>query len=325
MDGELEVEGDLYDVLNHFLGQMGSFSMDEHGLKKLIYTSMSKKNQEKEVKSHYDIGNDFYKLWLDDTMSYSCGYFVNKSDTLKQAQVNKVNYVLDKLNLERGMELLDIGCGWGFLLIEAAKKYGVRGMGITLSREQYREFQRRIEEEHLGQLLEVKLMDYRELPEYGRIFDRVVSIGMVEHVGRGNYGEFMSCVKSVLKPGGVFLLHFISGLKEYPGDPWIKKYIFPGGVVPSLREILHRAGDTGFYTIGVESLRRHYNRTLLCWNENFQEHRGEVVKMFDERFARMWELFLCSCAATFMNGIIDLHQIIFTNEVNNELPMTKWY
>lgn len=168
-------------------------------------------------------------------------------------------------------------------------------------------------------------MDYRELPRYGQPFDRVVSIGMVEHVGRGKYEEYMRCVKSVLKPGGIFLLHFISALKEYPGDAWIKKYIFPGGVVPSLREILQIAGDMRFYTVGVESLRRHYNRTLLCWNEKFQKHRREVVEMFDERFARMWELFLCSCAATFMNGIIDLHQIIFTSDVNNELPMTKWY
>ena len=136
-------------------------------------------------------------------------------------------------------------------------------------------------------------MDYRELPGYGQPFDRVVSVGMVEHVGRGK------CMD--------------------------KKYIFPSGVVPSLREILQIAGDMRFYTVGVESLRRHYNRTLLCWNENFQKHRREVVEMFDERFARMWDLFLCSCAATFMNGIIDLHQIIFTSDVNNELPMTKWY
>lgn len=325
MNGDLEIEGDLYNALNHFMGQMGKFSTDEKALKKLIFTSMSKKNQQKEVQSHYDIGNDFYRLWLDDTMSYSCGYFLNENDTLKQAQEHKVDYILKKLNLKEGMNLLDVGCGWGFLLIEAAKKYGVHGLGITLSKEQYREAQYRIEEEHLERRLSVELMDYRELSRYGQPFDRVVSVGMVEHVGRGKYEEFMRYVKSVMKPGGMFLLHFISALKEYPGDAWMKKYIFPGGVVPSLREILHAAGDMGFYTVGLESLRRHYNRTLLCWNKNFQEHRREVVEMFDERFARMWELFLCACAATFMNGIIDLHQIIFTNDVNNELPMTKWY
>lgn len=152
MDGSLEIEGDLYHALNRFLGQMGAFSTDKIALKKIFYTSMSKKNQREEVQSHYDIGNDFYRLWLDDTMSYSCGYFRSETDTLEQAQVNKVDYILDKLNLEKGMYLLDIGCGWGFLLIEAAKKYGMRGLGITLSNEQYREFQRRIEAEHLEHL-----------------------------------------------------------------------------------------------------------------------------------------------------------------------------
>ena len=245
MNGDIEIEGDLYNALNMFLGQLGKFSTDSKKLKHLIFPSLSKKTQKEEVSSHYDIGNDFYKLWLDDTLSYSCGYFSKDTDTLYDAQCNKV--------------------------------------------------------------------------------DRIVSVGMLEHVGRGNYEEFMSCVKSVLKPGGLFLLHYISALQEHPGDAWIKKYIFPGGVIPSLREIIQIAGDMRFYTIDVESLRRHYNKTLLEWNKNFQAHRAEVVEMFDEKFARMWELYLCACAATFQNGIIDLSQILFTNDVNNDLPMTRWY
>ena len=325
MDGKLEIEGDLYHALNMFLGQMGKFSTDKKALKKLIFSSLTKKNQQKEVSSHYDIGNDFYKMWLDETMSYSCGYFKNENDTLYQAQCNKVDRILEKLNLSDGMTLCDIGCGWGFLLIEAAKKYNIKGVGITLSKEQKAKFEQRIKEENLSDRLEVKLLDYRDLPKQHMEFDRVVSVGMIEHVGRGNYEEFMQCVKSVLKQGGVFVLHFISALKEYPGDAWVKKYIFPGGVIPSLREIMQIAGELRFYTVDVESLRRHYNKTLLCWNENFQQHRAEVVEMFDEKFARMWELYLCACAATFMNGIIDLHQIVFTNDVNNELPMTRWY
>lgn len=325
MDGDIEISGNLYDALNLFLGQMGRFSTDQKKLKKLIFTSSSKQNQKKEVSSHYDIGNDFYKLWLDETMSYSCGYFKTDADTLYDAQCSKVERTLEKLRLEEGMTLCDIGCGWGFLLIQAAKKYKVHGVGITLSKEQKKEGERRIREEHLEDYIEIKLLDYRDLPSLGIQFDRVVSIGMVEHVGRKNYGEFMKCVKDALKPGGLFLLHYISALKEYPGDAWIKKYIFPGGVVPSLREILHIAGEERFYTLDVESWRRHYNRTLLRWNENFQKHRSQVVEMFDERFARMWELYLCACAATFMNGIIDLHQILFTNDVNNDLPMVRWY
>lgn len=168
-------------------------------------------------------------------------------------------------------------------------------------------------------------LDYRDLKTLDISFDRVVSVGMVEHVGRENYIPFMECVKQVLKPGGLFLLHFISALTEHPGDAWMKKYIFPGGMVPSLREVFQIAGGLSLYTLDVESLRRHYSRTLLCWNENFQKHRREVAEMFNERFVRMWELYLCSCAATFMDGVIDLHQVLFTNGVNNDLPMTRWY
>ncbi|QBE97309.1 Cyclopropane-fatty-acyl-phospholipid synthase [Blautia producta] len=325
MNGDLEIEGDLYYALDHFLGQMDQFSTDETALKKLVFSSTAKKNQQKEVQSHYDIGNDFYKLWLDDTMSYSCGYFLNENDSLYQAQVNKVDYILKKLFLKEGMSLLDIGCGWGFLLIEAAKKYGVHGTGITLSNEQYKEFKHRIEQEHLEQMVTVELMDYRDLPDYGHTFDRVVSVGMVEHVGRDNYQLFLDCAKKVLNPGGLFLLHFISALKEHPGDPWIKKYIFPGGVIPSLREMVSCAAEDGFHIMDIENLRLHYNRTLLCWEKNYRNHIDEVRKKFDERFVRMWDLYLSSCAATFHNGIIDLHQILLTNGINNNLPIVRWY
>lgn len=325
MDEKIEIEGNLYEALDAFLGQMGRFSTDETALKKLIHTSLSKKNQEQEVTSHYDIGNDFYKLWLDETLSYSCAYFKNPEDTLYQAQVNKVDYILKKLNLKEGMSLLDIGCGWGYLLIEAVKKYKVKGTGITLSQEQYKEFQKRILEEGLEDDLTVELMDYRDLPRAGKQYDRVVSVGMVEHVGRENYQLFIDSVSQVMKDGGAFLLHFISALKEHPGDAWIKKYIFPGGVVPSLREMIHAMSEDDFHVMDVENLRLHYNKTLLCWAKNYRESLEQVRKMFDERFVRMWDLYLSSCAATFHNGIIDLHQILVTKGINNNWPMVRWY
>lgn len=323
MDGDLEVEGNLYNALDHFLGQMGKFSTDEHALKKLIHSSTSKKNQAKEVTSHYDLGNDFYKLWLDKTMSYSCAYFKTPEDSLETAQKNKVDYILEKLWLKEGMSLLDIGCGWGFLLIEAAKKYKIKGTGITLSHEQYREFEKRIQDEGLQDSLTVKLMDYRDLKGSGMSFDRVVSVGMLEHVGRGNYELFMENAEAVLKPEGLFLLHYISAQKEHEGDPWIKKYIFPGGTIPSLREIIDILPEYEFHVLDIESLRRHYNRTLLCWRENFLKHRAEIARMQGEEFTRMWELYLASCAATFNNGIIDLHQILVSKGINNRLPMTR--
>ena len=283
MNGDLEIEGDLYNALDHFLGQMGKFSTDQNALKKLIFTSSSKKNQEREV------------------------------------------YILKKLYLQEDMTLLDIGCGWGFLLIEAARKYKVRGTGITLSEEQYKECQRRIEEEGLEDYVKVERMDYRDLPKLGEQFDRVVSVGMVEHVGRDNYKLFLECANKVMKKGGLFLLHFISALKEHPGDAWIKKYIFPGGVVPSLREMINEMAEFDFHTMDVENLRLHYNRTLRCWRKNYLEHLDEVRKMFDEKFIRMWDLYLAACAATFHNGIIDIHQILMTKGINNDLPMVRWY
>ena len=323
MKEELEVDRDLYEVLNLFLGQMGKFKMDKSALKKLILTSKAKKNQEKEVRVHYDIGNEFYRLWLDETMSYSCGYFKNAEDTLYDAQVNKADHILEKLQLQEGMTLLDIGCGWGFLLMRAAKKYGIKGTGITLSKEQYQKFSEDIEREGLKDRLQVELMDYRDLKHSGVQFDRVVSVGMLEHVGRGNYELFMENAEAVLKPEGLFLLHYISAQKEHEGDPWIKKYIFPGGTIPSLREIIDILPEYEFHVLDIESLRRHYNRTLLCWRENFLKHRAEIARMQGEEFTRMWELYLASCAATFNNGIIDLHQILTSKGINNRLPMTR--
>ncbi len=321
--GDLTVDKELYFVLDHFLGEMAKFTTDHHALKHILHPSSSKRHQKEEVSSHYDIGNDFYRLWLDPTLSYSCAYFKNDTDSLEQAQHQKVDHILQKLQLKEDMTLLDIGCGWGFLLLEAAKKYHIKGVGITLSKEQAKEFQRRIEENGLTDRLSVQLMDYRDLPKSGLTFDRVVSVGMLEHVGRDHYDLFLSCVYGVLKEGGLFLLHYISALQEHPGDAFIKKYIFPGGCIPSLREIIHLMGDHRFYTLDVESLRRHYNKTLLCWLANFRACRDKVVDMHGEEFARMWELYLASCAATFHNGIIDLHQILMSKGVNNDLPMTR--
>lgn len=323
MRGDIELDRDLFEVLDLFLGQMGRFKSNKRALRSLIYTSRSKGNQKKEVTSHYDIGNDFYRLWLDETMSYSCGYFKRAGDSLFEAQVQKVDHILDKLHLEKGMTLLDIGCGWGFLLKRAAQHYGVKGVGITLSEEQYRQFSEEIRDQHMEDRLEVKLMDYRDLEKSGLSFDRVVSVGMLEHVGRGNYECFLQNVEAVLKPEGLFLLHYISAQEEHPGDPWIKKYIFPGGTIPSLREIIGLMPEYRFYTLDVESLRRHYTQTLLCWRENFLKHREKIAQRYGEEFTRMWELYLASCAATFHNGVIDLHQILVSKGVNNRIPMTR--
>ncbi|WP_455539631.1 class I SAM-dependent methyltransferase [Terrisporobacter sp.] len=325
MNGDLEVEGDFLLMLNTVLKYKEKFTTDFKGLPRIFSNLTSAKKQKEEVTYHYDIGNDFYKLWLDKTFSYSCGYFKDEKDSLYQAQMNKIHHLLKKLNLSEGLSLLDIGCGWGALLIEAAKQYKVKALGITLSTEQYTSFKQKIKEESLQDYIEVKLMDYRELENSGLLFDRVVSVGMLEHVGRNNYDLFMRCVSKVLKKEGIFVLHYISGLYESEGDAWIKKYIFPGGVIPTLREIISLSADYKFYTIDVESLRMHYYKTLLKWAENFEKNIDKVRDMFDEKFVRMWTMYLYSCAACFYTGVIDLHQIVFTNGVNNFLSKTRDY
>lgn len=325
MEGAIKVEGDLYYALDRLLSAIDGFSTEREKLTDIFKTSKSKRNQKKEVCAHYDLGNDFYGKWLDETMSYSCAYFKEDGDTLYEAQMNKIYHLLKKLNLKEGTTLLDIGCGWGCLLIEAAKKYKVRGLGITLSKEQYKKCKERIKEEKLEDLIDVQIMDYRDLKKSGLKFQRVASVGMLEHVERENYQLFFDNVDGVLDKGGVFCLHYISSLKESQGDPWIKKYIFPGGVIPSLREIIALAGEHNFHTIDVENLRLHYKRTLMEWYKNFNNSLGEMEESYEKEFIRMWEIYLTSCAAAFNNGIVDLHQIVFTKGVNNNLPSTRKY
>ncbi|WP_143323986.1 cyclopropane-fatty-acyl-phospholipid synthase family protein, partial [Clostridium sp. BL-8] len=207
-----------------------------------------------------DIGNDFYKLWLDDTMTYSCGYFKSKDDSLIQAQKNKVEHILKKLNLKEGETLLDIGCGWGELITSAAKKYKVKAMGITLSAEQLEKVKERIKNEGLEDLVEVQLVDYRELKN--RTFDKVVSVGMLEHVGQDHLKEYFASVNNLLNDKGVSLLHCITSTEIGGNNTWINKYIFPGGYIPAVKELVNCMSDVGFSLNDAENLRLHYGRTL---------------------------------------------------------------
>lgn len=323
MHRDIEVDGDLFTALTLLLAHMDQFSTNQKVLHKLLYSSTKAQNQKKEVTFHYDIGNDFYKLWLDDTMNYSCAYFTSPQDTLHQAQQKKTAHILKKLNLEKDMTLLDIGCGWGYLLCEAARQYEVQGLGITLSHEQLAMCQKRAQEMGVDHLVDFQLMDYRDLHRCSERFDRVVSVGMLEHVGRVNYSLFFENVAHILKQGGVMLLHTITALTEHPGDAWMKKYIFPGGMIPSFRELSGLSADYNFHTVDVESLRRHYVRTLLSWYDNFQSAKPEVMANFSDEFARMWELYLCACAASFQDGVIDIHQFLLTKGVNNQIPMNR--
>ena len=325
MRKDIEIEGDLFKALCVVLGHVNKDSINKKVLSSLFNMGLRKKDQKQQVSSHYDLGNDFYSLWLDETMSYSCAYFKEENDSLKDAQYQKVHHILDKLHLQEGMTLLDIGCGWGFLLIEAALKYGVKGYGCTLSEEQRKKGQERIKQFGLEGQVEIDLIDYRDVAASGRQFDRMVSVGMLEHVGRPNLPIYMEDASSMLKEGGLFLLHYISDPAEKETSAWIRKYIFPGGSLPSLREIIGLAYEYDMNVLDVENLRFHYYKTLMHWYNNFQGVRDQVEKVRGTEFVRMWDLYLCGCAAGFYIGNMDLHQILMTKCINNTLPLTRWY
>ncbi|MBU2699645.1 cyclopropane-fatty-acyl-phospholipid synthase [Sporomusaceae bacterium BoRhaA] len=278
--------------------------------------------QRQNIHAHYDLGNDFFSLWLDKTMCYSCAYFKKQDDDLHLAQLQKIDLILKKLRLQPGMQLLDIGCGWGWLILRAAKQYGVRALGITLSEEQYAGARKRVEEAGLSDQVTVKLSNYLEIDPAQYQFDRIVSVGMFEHVGRDYFASYMKKVHDLLNFGGISMLHTLTNLREVETNAWAKKYIFPGGCIPALREIISLFPDYDFRVWHMESLRRHYVKTLELWYENFHQHIDEISGMFDKRFIRMWTLYLQGAAAILRTGNLDVYQILFSKGVNNELPIT---
>jgi len=258
------------------------------------------------VKNHYDIGNDLYQNMLGEQMIYTCGYWKN-ADTLEQAQIAKMDLICKKLNLQAGQKILDIGCGWGSFAKFAAKKYSVEVTGITISEEQ----KRFAEESCSGLPVTVKLQDYRDLSGQ---FDHVVSIGMFEAVGHKDFRTFMKAVSNVLKDDGLFLLHTIGSNKSVTTtDPWIRKYIFQSGMLPSISQI-GKSIENLFIMEDWHNFGADYDKTLMAWHRNFNDHWAELQKKYGDRFRRMWNFYLLSCAGTFRARGMQLWQIVLSKK-----------
>ena len=331
MDGSLVIEnGNITEFLDLAFKNIGRGNINSYGavIKKLrgtyrYLTSFNKIAKSKEnVAHHYDISEKLYDLFLDENRQYSCAYFKNENDTLEQAQNNKIHHIIKKLNIQPNQKVLDIGSGWGTLALAIAKETQASVTGITLSENQFEYSKNKAKEMNLSNKVDFKLIDYRQLNEK---FDRVVSVGMFEHVGRKFYRTYFNKVFKLLNERGIALIHTIgSSMPPRDPQPWIQKYIFPGGYTPSLSEVANPIENSGLIVSDIEVLRMHYAHTLRNWKERFLSKKDIVLDMFDEKFFRMWEFYLASCEMAFKWG----DQVVFQFQLskdNNSVPNTRDY
>jgi cyclopropane-fatty-acyl-phospholipid synthase len=331
MDGRFTVEhGSIYDFLETVLSNLHNrpypfFSRllyrFRSALRRLVQNNRGERAT-KNVAHHYDLDAGLYDLFLDPDRQYSCAYFEHPHRSLEEAQIAKKRHIAAKLAIEPGHRVLDIGCGWGGLGLYLADVAGAQVVGITLSQEQYKMARERAIGRRLQNRVEFRIEDYRETQ--GR-FDRIVSVGMFEHVGVGYYDAYFDNCARLLDENGVMLLHTI-GRTAAPGatNPWIAKYIFPGGYIPNLSEIIPSITRAGLMVTDVEVLRLHYADTLRAWRERFLFHRARAEALYDKRFVRMWEFYLASCEASFRCGDDVVYQIQISRQVDT-LPVTRRY
>jgi cyclopropane-fatty-acyl-phospholipid synthase len=281
--------------------------------------------QKSYIETHYDVGNDYYDMFLDATRLYSCAYFVHEDDALETAQRQKIDHLLRKLQLQPGMSLLDIGCGWGHLAVTAAKQYGVSVLGITLSKEQLKGAQELAEREGVADLVEFRLANYQDLK--GETFDRIISVGMFEHVGRGNGDQYFKKIAELLVPGGVSVLHTITQQQPRPTNAWVDKYVFPGGYLPTVAEIETGLANHNLWSADRENLWWHYAQTLWHWRVAHRAHKAKIVAMFGMQFYLARDFWLAGSEGNFRYGQLGLTQVIFTNgkPADGSWPLTRGY
>lgn len=313
---DLDFSGGARRVLAIAEALVGSVSHGHERLAARARTWLNRRRGNREnIQHHYDVSNAFYRLWLDEQMVYSCAYFRNPSDSLAQAQLQKLDHVCRKLMLKPGEKFLDIGCGWGALILRAAQNYGVNATGITLSQNQYDYVSARIAELGLGDRVRVQLLDYLELPE-DLYFDKIASIGMFEHVGVANFPRYFGKIRRLLKPGGLVLNHGIT--HNWPGSDslgsgigdFVEEYVFPGGQVAHVSRVIQGLADDGLELIDAEALREHYARTLWHWLDGLERAADAARREVGEEKFRVWRIYLAGSAYAFDRGWLSIFQLL---------------
>lgn len=312
--GKIDIEGRLSDIINISYSLARSTVTSASKLARVKrYFNHTKNTDRKAIQYHYDVSNDFYRLWLDENMVYSCAYFENGDEDLATAQIKKIDHILTKIRLEPGQRLLDIGCGWGALVLRAAQKFGATCLGVTLSQNQFDLATARVKAAGLEDKIEIRLQDYREIDGQ---FDRITSVGMFEHVGRKNLPLYFSRVHDLLTDDGIAMNHGItstdaeSGETALGGGEFIDRYVFPDGELPHISLALEAAQRGGLEAIDVESLRRHYARTLEIWTENFEAKADQARALVDDEKFRIWRVYLAGCTYAFEHDDVSIFQIV---------------
>jgi cyclopropane-fatty-acyl-phospholipid synthase len=331
VEGHLDVDGPLADVVEAAdrLARAGGGNPWDANLSPR--RAHSRKLDSESVSYHYDVSNEFYKLWLDANMVYSCAYFKRGDDSLDTAQEQKLDHICRKLQLKAGERFLDVGCGWGALIRWAAKHYGVKATGITLSREQHAYAVERTRAEGLADRCEALLLDYRDMPGEG-VFDKIASVGMFEHVGIKNLPVYFGTVKRLLRERGLFLNHGITSMSAgsaavgMGAGEFIDRYVFPNGELPHLSLALAEMSEQKLEVVDVESLRTHYAKTLALWTDRLVANQERALAIAGDKRLRIWQLYLAGCSRAFQQGWISIYQVLATRQAEeglSELPLTR--
>lgn len=323
-DGRLEVEGDLFDLLTHLYARPAGRDLRLAHLRRWWHRPHrnSLAGSRENIHHHYDLGNDFYALWLDEQLVYTCAYFPDPQMSLEEAQVAKLEHVCRKLRLRPGERVVEAGCGWGALALHMARRYGVQVRAYNISHEQIVYARKRARRAGLAGQVEFIEEDWRAIRDRCEAF---VSVGMLEHVGASHYQELGAVIDRCLVPEGRGLIHTIGQIRPLPINPWIERRIFPGAYPPTLAQITQILEPRDFAVLDVENLRLHYALTLRHWCERFERAAEPIRQRLGERFVRMWRLYLCGSRAAFQCGSLHLFQVVFARSTNNAIPWTRAY